>query len=69
MHAAVSGSDRVLHLALYVAAAAAFAVVALALLERVGGAQKRSIRALHIVITIAAATAIGVAERVYHLVR
>ncbi len=59
--------DRVLHLALFVAGGIAFAVSALALLERLtdrGG--RRTIRLRHVAIPIAAFAAIGIAERVYH---
>lgn len=67
-HTAVA--DRVLHLALFVAAAVALVVVALAVLDRVleraPSEDTRTIRPLHVITPIVAAVAIGIAERLYH---
>ena len=59
--------DRALHLALFVVGGIAFAVSALALLERIGDReQKPVVRLPHVAIPIAAFAAIGIAERLYH---
>jgi hypothetical protein len=64
-------ADRVLHLALFVAAAVALIVVSLAVLERVleraPSDGTRTIRPLHVITPIAATVAIGIAERLYHV--
>ena len=60
-------ADRLLHLALFAAAAVAVTVLVLALLERAGRSEGRpAIRAVHVAIPMAAAAAIGIAERLYH---
>ena len=67
-HTAVA--DRLLHLALFIAAALALVVFVLAVLERTlerdprGGT--RSIRPLHVVIPVVVFVAVGIAERLYH---
>ena len=68
-HTAVA--DRVLHLTLFVAAAIALVVFALAVLERTlerapeGGS--RSIRPVHIAVPIVVFVTVGIAERLYHV--
>ena len=60
--------ERGLHLLLFVSAAAAIGVVAIALLERLSEGARRSIRILHVAITGVVFVAFFVAERIYHSV-
>ncbi len=61
-----SPAERAIHLVLFVAAAVAFAVAALAILERITGREERSIRLVHVAIPVALFVATFIAERVYH---
>ena len=63
-----TGFDRVLHLGLFICAGIAFAVAALAVLERfTGNDGKRTLRAIHVAIPVGAFLAFGIAERLYHV--
>ena len=67
MDPATTTLDRALHLGLFVAGGIAFAVAALALLERLGDREgRRVVRLPHVAIPIAAVAALGIAERLYH---
>ena len=70
MHPATTALDRALHLALFVAGGIAFAVAALAVLERLGEREgRRVIRVPHVAMAIAAVAALAIAERLYHYLR
>jgi hypothetical protein len=60
--------ERALHLLLFISAAAAIGVVAIALLERLSEGARRTIRIAHVAITGAVFVAVFVAERIYHSV-
>ncbi len=60
--------ERGLHLLLFVSGAAAFGVVAIALLERMSVGAGRTVRLLHVVLAGAVFVAFFVAERIYHTV-
>lgn len=59
--------ERAIHLLLFVAGGLAFAVAALALLERAMGGERRSIRGSHVVGSTAAFIAIALTEVAFHL--
>ncbi len=59
--------ERAVHLALFVVGAIAFAVAALAVLERVVGGERRAIRAVHVVPPIGAFVALAATELIFHL--
>jgi hypothetical protein len=66
----IPAAENALHLALFVAAAVALAAVVLAVLERLlerGENHRPTIRFWHVAIPIAVFAAIGIAERLYHL--
>ena len=60
--------ERGLHLLLFVSAAAAIGVLAMALLERLSEGARRTIRVLHVGITGVVFVVFFVAERIYHSV-
>jgi hypothetical protein len=58
--------ERGLHLLLFVSGAAAFGVVAMALLERLSEGARRTVRFVHVALAGVAFVAFFVAERIYH---
>jgi hypothetical protein len=60
--------ERGLHLLLFVSGAAAFGVVAIALLERMSEGARRTVRIVHVALTGVVFVAFFVAERIYHAV-
>ena len=60
--------ERALHFVLFMSAGLAFAVAALAIIERVTGEGERTIRRWHVAVTMTVFIALFAAERVYHLV-
>jgi hypothetical protein len=60
--------ERGLHLLLFISAAAALGVTAVALLERLSDDAHRTIRIVHVVLSGLVFAAFFVAERVYHSV-
>lgn len=59
--------ERAVHLALFIAGALAFAIAALAVLERVAGGERRVIRFTHVALAGALFGALAVTELVFHL--
>lgn len=59
--------ERAIHLALFVAGGIAFAVAALAVLERVAGGERRAIRWVHVAIAVGCAVVLAATESVFHL--
>ncbi len=60
--------ERGLHLLLFVSAAAAIGVLAIALLERLSDGAHRTVRIVHVAVSGIAFVAFFVAERIYHTV-
>jgi hypothetical protein len=60
--------ERGLHLLLFLSAAAALGLIAIALLERLSDDARRTIRFVHVALAGVAFGAVFVAERVYHTV-
>jgi hypothetical protein len=60
--------ERGLHLLLFVSAAAAFGLIAIALLERMTTGARRTVRGLYVAIAGVIFVAFFVAERIYHAV-
>ena len=60
--------ERALHLLLFVSAAAAFGIAAIALLERLSEGARRTIRVRHVALSAVVFVAFFVAERIYHAV-
>jgi hypothetical protein len=58
--------ERGLHLLLFVAAAGAFGLAAIALLERLSDGSRRTVRGVHVAIAGVIFAALFVAERIYH---
>lgn len=67
MDLVTTSTERAIHLALYIAAAASIAVTGLAVVERLGASGSRAIiRLKHAAIPLALFVALGIAERLYH---
>ena len=60
--------ERGLHLLLFVSAAGALGVAAIALLERLSDGARRTVRIAHVAVTAVVFLAFFVAERIYHTV-
>jgi hypothetical protein len=69
VHIETTTFERAIHLLLYVVGGVAFAVAALAVLERVSGATERAIRLSHVSIAVGAFAALAVTELLFHLLR
>jgi hypothetical protein len=58
--------ERGLHLLLFISAAAAFGVTAIALLERLSAGARRTVRLVHVALAAVVFVAFFIAERAYH---
>jgi hypothetical protein len=59
--------ERALHFVLFLSAGLAFAVAALAIIERVTGDGERTFRRWHVIATSGVFLALFTCERIYHL--
>lgn len=69
MHIETTTFERAIHLALFIAGGVAFAVAALALLERVAGGSQRAIRFAYVIGAAGVFGALALVEALFHVLR